>query len=135
VKRHRRERTSRAWTIAAMMALVVGGVIVASRQATRTVTIAQLSPVAQAGQQTFGRNCASCHGERAQGTLSGPPLVHSTYRSEHHSDAAFERAVRLGVRAHHWNRGHMPPQPAVTPSEVGEITRYIRELQQANGIR
>jgi hypothetical protein len=29
----------------------------------------------------------------------------------------------------------MPPQPAVTPTEVGAITRYIRELQQANGIR
>ena len=118
-----------------MMALVVGGVIFASRQATRVVTIPELSPGAQAGQQAFGRNCAWCHGDRAQGTPTGPPLVHSTYRSEHHPDAAFERAVRLGVRAHHWSRGHMPPQPAVTPTEVGEITRYIRELQLANGIR
>lgn len=118
-----------------MMALVVGGVIFASRQATRTVTVPPLSPAAQGGQQAFGRNCARCHDERAQGTPAGPPLVHSTYRSEHHPDAAFERAIRLGVRAHHWNRGDMPPQPAVTPTEVGAITRYIRELQEANGIR
>jgi hypothetical protein len=29
----------------------------------------------------------------------------------------------------------MPAQPAVTPTEIGEITRYIREVQEANGIR
>ena len=119
-----------------MIALVVGGVILAlSRQATRTVAIPQLSPAAQAGKQAFSSNCAWCHGERAQGTPMGPPLVHSTYRPGHHPDAAVERAVRLGVRAHHWNRGDMPPQPAVSPIEVGEITRYVRGLQQANGIR
>jgi hypothetical protein len=28
----------------------------------------------------------------------------------------------------------MPPQPAVTADEVVQITRYVRELQQANGI-
>jgi hypothetical protein len=39
-----------------------------------------------------------------------------------------------GVRAHHWRFGDMPPDPAVTPVEVAQITRYVRELQQANGI-
>jgi hypothetical protein len=38
------------------------------------------------------------------------------------------------VSAHHWRFGDMPPQPAVAPAEVARITRYIRELQRANGI-
>jgi len=29
----------------------------------------------------------------------------------------------------------MPPDPTVTPVEVAQITRYVRELQQANGIK
>jgi hypothetical protein len=28
----------------------------------------------------------------------------------------------------------MPPEPAVTQVEVAQITRYVRELQRANGI-
>jgi hypothetical protein len=28
----------------------------------------------------------------------------------------------------------MPPQPGVTAEEIAQITRYVRELQQANGI-
>jgi len=50
------------------------------------------------------------------------------------ADVAFELAVRRGVRAHHSRLGDMPPQPAVTPAEVTAITRYVRELQWANGI-
>jgi hypothetical protein len=67
-------------------------------------------------------------------TATGPPLVHPVYRPGHHADVAFELAVRRGVRAHHWRFGDMPPQPAVPPGEVGQITRFVRELQQANGI-
>jgi hypothetical protein len=47
---------------------------------------------------------------------------------------AFELAVRRGVRAHHWRFGDMPAQPHVPPEEIASITRYIRELQKANGI-
>ena len=47
---------------------------------------------------------------------------------------AFELAVRRGVRAHHWLFGDMPPQPTITPDAIPMITRYVRELQQANGI-
>jgi hypothetical protein len=38
------------------------------------------------------------------------------------------------VRAHHWRFGDMPPQPTITPDAIHMITRYVRELQQANGI-
>jgi mono/diheme cytochrome c family protein len=82
----------------------------------------------------FQRSCASCHGDVAQGTATGPPLIHAIYRPGHHADVAFELAVRRGVRAHHWRFGDMPPQPMITPDAIHMITRYVRELQQANGI-
>jgi len=28
----------------------------------------------------------------------------------------------------------MPPQPALAATDLAEITRYVRELQKANGI-
>jgi hypothetical protein len=60
--------------------------------------------------------------------------VHRVYHSGLHADVAFDLAVRRGVRAHHWSFGDMPPQPELTPTEVASITRYVRELQKANGI-
>ena len=41
---------------------------------------------------------------------------------------------RLGVRAHHWPYGDMPAQPQVTREDVGLIIRFVREVQEANGI-
>ncbi len=96
--------------------------------------IPELSVEAQAGKRVFDLYCARCHGESAGGSPAGPPLVHRTYQAAHHADVAFELAVRRGVRAHHWRFGDMPPEPAVTPGEVAQITRYVRELQRANGI-
>jgi mono/diheme cytochrome c family protein len=98
------------------------------------VRVPELSPTAQAGRAAFQQSCASCHGDVAQGTTTGPPLVHMIYRSGHHADVAFELAVRRGARAHHWRFGDMPPQPTVTADAVAPIIRYVRELQQANGI-
>ena len=44
-------------------------------------------------------------------------------------------AVQRGARQHHWNFGDMPPQPQVTPEEIRAIIRFVREVQEANGIR
>ena len=96
--------------------------------------IPELSAEAQAGKRAFDLSCARCHGENAGGSVAGPPLVHRTYQAAHHADVAFELAVRRGVRAHHWRFGDMPPEPAVAQVEVAQITRYVRELQRANGI-
>ena len=96
--------------------------------------IPELSVEAQVGKRAFNLYCARCHGESAAGGPTGPPLVHRVYRAAHHADVAFELAVRRGVRAHHWRFGDMPPQPAVGQAEVARITRYVRELQRANGI-
>lgn len=93
-----------------------------------------LSDTALAGKVLFDRSCAECHGPGAVGSAKGPPLIHRVYHPGHHGDVAFELAVRRGVRAHHWQFGDMAPQPSVTPTEVVEITRYVRERQRASGI-
>ena len=98
------------------------------------VVVPELSEVARAGRLGFERTCAECHGADARGSTKGPPLVHPTYRRALHADIAFERAVRQGVRAHHWPFPDMPPQRSVTAAEISAITRYVRELQKANGI-
>ncbi len=98
------------------------------------VRVPVLSTEAQAGKRAFDLHCAGCHGENAGGSAAGPTLVHRIYRPGHHADVAFELAVRRGVPAHHWRFGDMPSQPAVAPTEVAQITRYIRELQRANAI-
>ena len=87
-----------------------------------------------AGQAVFDRHCASCHGPGAAGSDRGPPLVHRIYEPGHHSDAAFHRAVRNGVRAHHWPFGDMPPVEGVSERDVTLILEYVRGLQRAHGI-
>ncbi len=98
------------------------------------VTPAALSDEAIQGESVFNANCMECHGPNAAGTKLGPPLIHDIYQPGHHSDKAFYLAAATGVRAHHWPYGDMPAQPQVSEAEVGLIIRYIRELQEANGI-
>lgn len=98
------------------------------------VEVPELSPVAQAGREAFRAHCAQCHGEYAGGTDQGPPLVHKWYHPNHHADAAFLLAAKRGVPQHHWRFGNMPPQPQVGERSIQQITEFVRELQQANGI-
>jgi mono/diheme cytochrome c family protein len=86
------------------------------------------------GERLFNDNCARCHGARAAGTDAGPPLVHIVYEPNHHADIAFQRAVALGVPAHHWRFGKMPPVPGVDEAAVERIIGYVRWLQRAAGI-
>lgn len=96
---------------------------------------ARFSAKAIEGRPLFDANCAVCHGSRAAGTDQGPPLIHRIYEPSHHGDYAFQMAVRNGVRAHHWRFGNMPPVPGLTENQVAWITAYVREIQEANGIR
>ncbi|MDE3027114.1 MAG: cytochrome c [Paracoccaceae bacterium] len=97
---------------------------------------AELSPQAQIGKTAFNAVCAACHGENAAGRAGmGPPFINPIYQPGHHSDMAFQMAVKQGVRAHHWPFGNMPPQPGLTPGDVKNIVAYVRELQRANGIQ
>ncbi len=86
------------------------------------------------GERLFNDHCARCHGAHAAGTDAGPPLVHQVYEPSHHADIAFQRAVALGVPAHHWRLGNMPPVPGVDEAAVERITAYVRWLQRAAGI-
>lgn len=103
--------------------------------ATVSVKVPQLSMQASVGKVAFDATCAACHGQNGSGTNKvGPPLVHDIYNPGHHADEAFSRAVRQGVPRHHWPYADMPAQPQVTDAQLKNIVRYVRELQQANGI-
>ena len=95
----------------------------------------QLSDNATIGKRIFEAKCASCHGRNAAGQKGvAPPLIHKIYEPSHHGDESFQRAAALGVRAHHWPFGNMPPVDGLTQADVSTIITYIRELQRANGI-
>ena len=95
----------------------------------------QLSDNAIIGKRIFEAKCASCHGRNAAGQKGvAPPLIHKIYEPSHHGDESFQRAAALGVRAHHWPFGNMPPVDGLTRSDVSTIITYVRELQRTNGI-
>ncbi len=98
------------------------------------VVVPELSVAAEAGKKIFDTNCSSCHGVNAAGTHHGPPLVHKIYEPNHHSDFTFFRAVRRGVRGHHWPYGDMAAIPGVSDGDTEKIVTYVRELQKANGV-
>ena len=86
------------------------------------------------GGQLFADNCSRCHGEAADGTNMGPPLVHRLYEPGHHADFAFHSAVKNGVVAHHWGFGDMPPVTGLSEDDVTRIIAYVRGLQREGGI-
>jgi cytochrome c len=94
-----------------------------------------LSQSAQIGKRAFEAKCVACHGVNAAGQVGvAPPLVHKIYEPSHHGDESFQRAVSLGVRAHHWPFGNMPAVEGLTRGDVVMVAAYIRELQRVNGI-
>lgn len=106
-----------------------------SRPAPRAAADPGPAPVELAeGERLYDARCSSCHGERGAGTGTGPPLVHRVYEPSHHGDAAFQRAVTLGARAHHWRFGDMPPVAGLDDAAVRRITAYVRWLQRKAGI-
>lgn len=123
-----------AGTLAAALLAIYLNAPESSQEGTVEVTPATLSPEGMHGEALFKANCAACHGQNAAGTKQGPPLIHDIYNPGHHSDKAFYLAAATGVRQHHWPYGDMPPQPQVSQEEVTKVIRYIRELQEANGI-
>lgn len=95
----------------------------------------ELSEIAMIGQRGFDTKCSSCHGENAVGKNGvAPPLIHKIYEPSHHGDESFQRAVAMGVRAHHWKFGNMPAIDGLTRADVKAITEYVRELQRYNNI-
>ncbi|MBT5049303.1 MAG: cytochrome c [Rhodospirillaceae bacterium] len=117
------------------LALVAGDMAGAAGQSRPAkLVVPELSDLAKTGNAAFDQTCAKCHGTHGVGTDKGPPLLHPVYNPGHHGDAAFYRAVKSGSRQHHWRFGNMPPQPHITEKQIGAIIRYVREIQEANGI-
>ena len=98
------------------------------------VHIGQLSVNATKGQAAFNQTCAQCHGDNAQGSEKGPPLIHAIYNPGHHGNQAIYNAVLHGAQQHHWPFGDMPPQK-VGFADVANIVQFIREVQVQNGIK
>ncbi len=96
---------------------------------------AGLMPQMGLGQRLYAKNCAACHGADLKGSDKGPAFLHPVYEPSHHGDAAFQMAVKYGVRAHHWKFGDMPPVAGVSPDDVAHITAYVRHSQRQIGIR
>ena len=98
-----------------------------------------LTPNVATGKKLFDKHCAACHGADLKGNdkgeKKGPPLLHKIYEPSHHGDAAFQLAVKSGVRAHHWPFGDMAPVPQVTPDDVAHITAHVRAEQRKVGIQ
>ena len=86
------------------------------------------------GVNKYQNSCAKCHGKWAQGTDSGPPLIHPFYKPSHHPDRTFYRAVNKGVQAHHWNFGDMPPVAGLSNKDVAAIVEFVRWLQRDRGL-
>lgn len=85
------------------------------------------------GAVVYRQNCQSCHGPDAQGTEQGPSLLRGIYAPNRHANLAFHLAVKNGVRAHHDNKGDMPPLQ-VSPEDVEHVIQYVRELQVRAGV-
>lgn len=109
-------------------------IAVLALMALSVLTLACGSQQQRDGAALFADNCSSCHGEMADGTNMGPPLVHRLYEPGHHPDISFQSAVKNGVISHHWDFGDMPPVAGLSAAEVTEIIAYVRDLQRAGGI-
>lgn len=86
------------------------------------------------GEEAFKKNCVKCHGDKASGTESGPPLIHKIYHPNHHSDMSFRWAVERGARSHHWRFGDMPKVDGMSREDTENIITYVRTLQKEAGI-
>ncbi len=99
------------------------------------VKVPELTVKAVKGGQIFGVNCAGCHGNNGEGGSGGPPLIHDIYNPGHHANSAFIQAMQKGTRSHHWRFGDMPAQKQMGLSDMMFVVKFIREVQQANGIK
>jgi mono/diheme cytochrome c family protein len=82
------------------------------------------------GEAVYNTYCMSCHGRHGTGEGLGPPLLDTLYLADQLTDQAFQDAITRGAPQRHWSFGAMPPVKAVKPGDIGEITRYVRWVQQ-----
>ncbi|MBI4714617.1 MAG: cytochrome c [Nitrospirae bacterium] len=117
-----------------LMVLYAGAGEALGEEGEKAASAAPAPKAFQKGESLYNGKCASCHGTRGVGTDQGPPFVSRIYEPNHHGDEAFQRAVQIGVRPHHWNFGPMPPVPGLNREETTAIIGYIRWFQRPAGI-
>jgi len=87
------------------------------------------------GRSLYAEYCSLCHGTIKKGksaeTSRGPSLISSMYKSDHHSDMHFYKAVQFGTYQHHWHFGNMPAVKDITPQQTAHIISFIRVKQSA----
>lgn len=87
------------------------------------------------GKSLYEKHCGSCHGNNGFGVdEKGPPLMHKYYEPSHHGNQSFIRAIKNGVKQHHWNFGKMEPIPELNDRSISKIISYVRWLQLQHGI-
>jgi len=92
------------------------------------------TPQLNLGKMNYEAYCASCHGKTTAGSDKGPTFISRIYHPGHHGDQAFYIAAKRGTRAHHWKFGDMKPVEGVTDNQLALIIKYVRAVQQANGL-
>jgi mono/diheme cytochrome c family protein len=85
------------------------------------------------GDVLYQVNCASCHGADLKGTDLGPSHLSVVYEPSHHGDGAFEMAIRIGTRQHHWPFGDMAPVEGLSDEDIEAIIAFVREAQRLKG--
>ncbi|HSL57683.1 MAG TPA: cytochrome c [Acidimicrobiales bacterium] len=126
-----RARRRRSIAILAATIVVVGITLGACGDDAPTATPAD--PQLALGAEVYASACASCHGTDLRGTDQGPSHLSIVYEPGHHPDEAFRAAIDLGVPAHHWDHGPMPPIPGLSAAEVDAVIAYVRDQQQQHG--
>lgn len=95
---------------------------------------AQNAELVAAGEAIYQATCSPCHGSDLRGTDRGPSHLSAVYRPNHHSDAAFLLAVKVGVAEHHWRFGAMDPIPGLTDEDIAAVTAFVRDKQRTEGL-
>jgi len=89
-----------------------------------------------AGFKIFNDNgCQNCHGDKLQGSLAGPPLIYSLYKSSHHNDLRLFTSIKEGVDQHHWFFGNMPAHDYISDEDIHTIVQFIRQSLILNNIK
>ena len=73
----------------------------------------------QAGAIEYSKDCASCHGARAEGTGGGPVLVEAPVL---YQPGRFSTVVRIGA-------GRMPAYPLLSQVDISNLIEYLRGLR------
>jgi len=80
----------------------------------------------QAGQISFHKVCAGCHGVDAMGTTKAPNLIHAKYSKDSFSNNKIVKVIINGSQS-----GAMPAQKRkVTEEDIKQIIKYLRYSQK-----